>query len=903
MVINGEKSRFIPEDFSDFLLTKIEHFPKQRSPSVAAQNGMQFIRALDEELRRQFRTIIGELDVHIEQIHSPCANTVPNGFFGIFYRFFVQKHVANIINEDGNCKYLNKYAAIFPFPVSEELEQCDIDILEAIDDKLMAEMQTFLNKHFARVEIRPVCRKFFANILNCEQKNVPESAILAAVEGLDLKGLSGNCRGDGNFKKKLCFGNEECEYLKGYPRVNNTGVIRKRNFDTDQDVFCLENDNLRAVKNYFDNLPGIANALIDHEIHTELLGSHSLISNERVALNMHFRIKVYKPINEFYELIIYGALSPNSIERLVVYNAFSGEERSILMPSNKDAVLEFIRKYNKYDFSQTLPPEKFITWRFDECYYQGDSDDMESKTFPNGRHRNKTYHWVLENDKKLCQLVLRGEKSKYIPEDFFNFLSTKLEHFSISKPHYGDVNSFVKALDAEMRSQFRDIIGKFVVQTEQIHSPSVITVSNGFLGSFTRFFVRKHVANIRNTDGHREYVENCAAIFPFPISDELVRHDIHILNVIDDKLMAEMQTFLNEHFDRAEIGPVCRKFFANILNCRQKNVPEKTIVEAVKHLNLKGLPANNKDGKSSNDKSCFGNVKCEYLKTYPRVNDSGVSRHRKIYDMIVEVTKLYGKPCNVQAFKYQKDYLLKLPEINFYELYSLLNVDFLNSDRREYVYRFKKYLFFFINTLNNPSKPVFFIDDGLYECLLHYNTFKKSRDDVETLKFELSMLTLAHRRKQTFDVHRGNYCLDDNNLKNIKNYFDNFPDIANALPKHETPPGQLKGEGLVSTEQVKIDVCFRSKTTNVIADFFKYIMYGALSPNNIERLVIYNAFRGEETSILMPSNKQAIVEFVRKYNKYDFSQAQKPKNYHIWGQESYFRGDVANWDSKQKFRY
>ncbi|KAL6957869.1 hypothetical protein U1Q18_045918 [Sarracenia purpurea var. burkii] len=356
---------------------------------------------------------------------------------------------------------------------------------------------------------------------------------------------------------------------------------------------------------------------------------------------------------------------------------------------------------------------------------------------------------------------------------------------------------------------------------EQIHSPTIIELSNGFLGVFYHFFVKKHVANITNVDGRCRYLESFAAIFPFPVSDQVVRQHIDILNFIDDELLAEMQTYLNEHFDDVEIS-----------------------------FDVIGIDLKGTGDRKFNDNFCFSNRRCEYLKSYPRVNNSGVS-----------------------------------------------------SDRCEYVYRFKKYLFFFINALNHSSKPVFFIDDGLYECLLHYNTFKKSRNDVERLKFEISMLTLVYRRQQGFDVHRGNFCLDDDNLRNVKNYFDNYPGISNALVMHEIKTEVLECDAFVSTDRIVMDICFRSKFAILWQQFFEMIIYGALSPNNIERLVVYNAFVGQEMSIAMPSNKQAKIEFVRKHNKYDFSQTVPPERFIILEQERYYHGDVSKWDSKRNFRF
>ncbi|XP_065219167.1 uncharacterized protein LOC135844758 [Planococcus citri] len=534
------------------------------------------------------------------------------------------------------------------------------------------------------------------------------------------------------------------------------------------------------------------------------------------------------------------------------------------------------------------------------------SNELEKKTFPNGRHRNKTYLDVFETDREFCEMVLRGEKSRFIPDDFLNFLSSKMESVSLQNC-ISERNGihFVKAFDEEMAQDFRDIIGRPRINVEQVHPPCNGNHPNGFLGVFYHFFVQKHIANITNTDGYCKYLDSYAAIFPFPVIDRVVRQEIDILNSIDEDLFTEMQMFLNQHFDDVGIRSISAKFFDNIMNFRQKNVPEKAILAAVKGLNLKGLTNDNRSCENFNDKFYFANDRCEYLKTYPRVNHTGVLRYQTIYEMIVNVTKQYGKSCNSSPAKYEPKYLLKLPEINLYELYSLLNVNFLRSDRREYIYRFKKYLLFFVNALNNPAKPVFFIDEGLYDCLLYYSTYRKSRNDVERMKFELSMLTLAYRRKQSFDESqaRGTYNLNNTNLRDVKKYFDNFPGIANALVKNEILSNILESQAFVSTDRVAMDVCFRNAVRNQHKDFFELVIHGSLSPNNYRYLVIYNAYTGQETSIAMPSNKAAVVDFIKRYNKYDFSQVLPPEKFLTWGHECYYQGDVANWDSRRKLRY
>ncbi|KAL6957870.1 hypothetical protein U1Q18_045919 [Sarracenia purpurea var. burkii] len=116
---------------------------------------------------------------------------------------------------------------------------------------------------------------------------------------------------------------------------------------------------------------GVKNVSVMNEIaDNNVLECSVIVSTERIAMDICFRNKFRDSSRTFFKLIIYGALSPNDIERLVIYNAFIGQEISVRMPP-KDAIIKFIQKYNRYDFSQTVPAEKFITFEL-ERYYQGD---------------------------------------------------------------------------------------------------------------------------------------------------------------------------------------------------------------------------------------------------------------------------------------------------------------------------------------------------------------------------------------------------------------------------------------------------------------------------------------------------------------------------------------------------
>lgn len=527
---------------------------------------------------------------------------------------------------------------------------------------------------------------------------------------------------------------------------------------------------------------------------------------------------------------------------------------------------------------------------------------LDYKTFPNGRHRNKTYLQVFQNDEEFCKMVLKGGRSSFIPEDFKDFL-TRPTTSSLQGKIEEDEDILRTLTTGDHRSTLDKILGDIKVKVKQLHPPCN-KGSNGFIGKFHRVFIEKCVFNLTDTDGYHTFIDNYASVFPFHVSNEINRYRVKILDDFDEELWNEMQTFVNEHFDDVMIRSISHVFFANILNFKENNFSEGMLSKLLKNFNIEGLSMRNDE-----NKSFMGfrqtKEKCDYLKDFPRLSKHGAVVYNQLYNLFVSVSALYGEPCVVSADKYRFSYLTRLPEMNFYELYSLLNSKFLITNRREYVYRFQKYLFFFINALNSESKPVFFIDDVLFECMKSLRTFRKSRDDVFSLKRELAAMSVIARRREAFHNRHMSIDLDEVNLQHVKEYVLNFPNISTAAIKPTLDTNLWQKTVLLSTDDSCLDTCVSKKRRTNVKDFYELIFYAAFSPKDIKRLVIYNAFYGEECSIAMPEDKEALVDFVRTvYNNHDFSRplAPAPEKFLTHGREKYFQGDVANWDSRSVYK-
>lgn len=517
----------------------------------------------------------------------------------------------------------------------------------------------------------------------------------------------------------------------------------------------------------------------------------------------------------------------------------------------------------------------------------------ENTTFLEGRHKNRSYQQVFESDKQFCDSVMNSkESSKYYPADFKKFLLSKLaanercESNSMTvcerTPFY-----FLQALSADMKDEFRNIVGDHRVTVKEIHQPcNFETPTNGFLGVFYRFFVKKCVFNLQNKDGRCKFVEKYASVFPFTVSRVDCSRSLPVLQLFDDRFQRRLQKFLNRHFDNVLIEDIAPIFLSNIHKFRQQNFSENDAKRLTSLVKILQNGSFNGDGEHDKFRAFRrGNYINTYLTNFPRLNEAGVARYKNMYQTYKQITLLFHESevadCNKQQF-------MNLPEINCYEMFSLLDEEFFIDRFDSYIALFEKYVFFFVRALDADEKPVFFIDSVLFECLKSLNKFEKSREDVFDLQYEFAMLTLVYRRKQPVDSRRPDYTIDQTNLMNVKNYIENVPGIGTALVDHELANDLLECTIFLYFEDgTCFDFYFSKIKRTGLSDFHFSILCGALSPE-VKRLVIYNAYRGQESSLNMPADYEKLQEFIRRYNQCDFTAPLPAEKFITWGFEYCF---------------
>lgn len=524
---------------------------------------------------------------------------------------------------------------------------------------------------------------------------------------------------------------------------------------------------------------------------------------------------------------------------------------------------------------------------------------MAEHIFTHGRYKGKTYDHVYKEDRKFCQIALEAGPSSFVPENFIQFLLKQTQdlHLNGSVIKERGCPHFLKACTKEMLAELRRILDVVRIHEVQVHERCDRRLRpNGNLGVFYHFFIKKHVFNLTNVDGRCKYIENYASVFPFRVS-KTVATDAHlsIFDVLDldFEFKMEIQFFLDEHFDNVNFGDVCQLFLLNIYQFKETRFSSEDLVKSSACFQFGSEVSRVFDKFGSRVRHPATGV--GYLKTFPRLNRTGIERYKKLYDTLVSTMNFFKKSVLKLSRKYDDEYFAQLPEINFLELYSLLSKTFFSKSRKEYVKKFKKYIFFFVHALNSETNPVFFIDDGLFECLKSLQKFKKSREDVFELKYVLAMMTLVYRRKQPIDQNFTE--LNEQNLQHVKDYVQSLPNIESAIVDYEVRTNMLESTSLVTLEDVCLDACFRVFPRNSVNDFYDSILHAALSPKNVSKLIIYNAFLGVETWIKMPECKEKILEFIRTYNKYDFSVQLPPEKPFTWGFEKCFVPGTVHCDN------
>ncbi|XP_065226705.1 uncharacterized protein LOC135849963 [Planococcus citri] len=416
---------------------------------------------------------------------------------------------------------------------------------------------------------------------------------------------------------------------------------------------------------------------------------------------------------------------------------------------------------------------------------------------------------------------------------------------------------FEKQLPFEVRKCLKGLIGRenSDIVIRQVHGTNKDSPS-GFRGVFVKYFFKKVIHNLRNQIGRYDYAENFATVFPFKVLDRVpVQYDIEVMNVLDNDFYDQIQTFLDDHFDNVDAREICASFLSNVLHFKTTRFPEEALTERV--TSGEGIDTKN------------------YLSSFPRLSKEGIRWYRHLYDDYKNVCKIFDN-VDVSLDIYDDNYFQTLPESNFVDLYELLSKCLYAIRRKQYIERFKKYLFFFVHALGDDSNPVFFIDDVLFECLKSLRKFKTSPEDV-SLASEVAKLSLVHlRTKAQMDESANNsdiFRMESNVLLNIKTYVQSIPDIETAEIDVEYKTDYLHGWMLLRNRDTCYEMCYSKRKRNRIDDFISRILCGVLPPDDelIKYVVMYNSYTGEESRLEMPSNIENIRNFIRLSNKHDFT--------------------------------
>lgn len=516
---------------------------------------------------------------------------------------------------------------------------------------------------------------------------------------------------------------------------------------------------------------------------------------------------------------------------------------------------------------------------------------MGDQRFTCGRYKNRTFAEVASNDAEFCRAVLRTIGcSKYYPQDFKSYLLSlerPCERPSICE---NKVTSFLDKWDENMEAEFQQIIGLPEIEIKKVH-PQASGHPNGNLGVFIRLFVRKCIFNVQKVVASHYSVETFAAIFPFKVSKTVPMARLAVRELFDIEFYATIAAFMVRHFvDKCDSAVyIIHLFLRNIHHFRETYFDEDSLRE------LKRVVDDVLDPEKRFFVATYAN---DYLKQFPRPSQEGVERYvflRQTYNSLCEAFGCEG------LGDQSRRHIRMLPEINCYELLSLLEPDFYLEQRATYEKRFQKYLFFFIYALESTDNPVFFIDDPLYECLKAYVQYQRSPRIPDSLKQCIWLVTLVHRRSQPLDYlrHQGlNFYVDDQNLQDIRNYVEKYPGIETAVVDFSLPTSLAMLGISIVTEDTIFNVCYRNCEKSQVSDFYEGIIRALMCPVNIKKVTIYNAYTGVETSMLVPPRKREVLEFIRRYNNYDPTRPIPVESHFTRSLEPYFEESTIQWDDK-----
>ncbi|KAK7601774.1 hypothetical protein V9T40_009215 [Parthenolecanium corni] len=491
---------------------------------------------------------------------------------------------------------------------------------------------------------------------------------------------------------------------------------------------------------------------------------------------------------------------------------------------------------------------------------------MGDQKFTCGRYKNRTFEDIANEDADFCDAVLKSPVSnKYYPEEFKSYLLS-LGKTTVTSISAVNVTGFVSQWDEKIRAEFQQIIGSSDGSTIREVHPKSTGYSYGNLGVFIRFFIKKCIFNVQNANAVNLNIELFASIFPFKVSKTVPSVKLPVRKLFDKQFNGTIAKFMVHHFeDKCErADSYIDLFLANVNHFRMTFFNEGSMQR------LKKAMASQLDL----DSSPFGMTGgipyiSDYLKKFPRLNQKGVARYKLLRRMYNKLCTTFGQEDLGEQSPRQ---IRMLPEINCYELFSLLEPDFFVDQRAKYVERFLKYLFFFIYAVeNSENHPLFFIDDPLYECLKGYAEYRDSRQVPENLKLCIWKMALVYRRYQEVENDKSSvqFEVDDENLQNIRNYMENFPAIETAIVDFRLPTDLLVLGISVVTTDTTFRMYYRKTDRSNLSDFHEDIIRALMCPMDIKKAIIYNAFTGVEASLIVPPLKTEIWEFVRRYNEYN----------------------------------
>ncbi|XP_065226692.1 uncharacterized protein LOC135849954 [Planococcus citri] len=519
--------------------------------------------------------------------------------------------------------------------------------------------------------------------------------------------------------------------------------------------------------------------------------------------------------------------------------------------------------------------------------YHPEVDTYGSRTLETESGQIITFDEAFHNAEYVKKALDR--ESEDVPIEFTMFVLRKM---AVKEK---DFRSFQAALPPQAYEYLEKLIGSDACHMNQVHSKS--TYKNGkpssFRGALTKIFCKKVICNVAKNQKDAHY-DRLAAIFPFKVSKDVPKGELKIFEKFDDDFYAEVQFFLNRHFENVDARKMSELFLLNIWNFRLKYFPAKLLLERLEN------PGVQHD---------------DYLSKFPRLHPGGVDQFKflyreftnamkenEIYENCDKYFQTLPETCYAFADLYSffvedcdDEYFQTLPEKNFEDLYSFFeHENFFDNNRSVYMRRFRKYLFFFVHALSmHPiPNPVFFIDDLLFECLKSLRRYKTCEEYV-FMRDDLTRITILHYR---MDLDRsescGQYYLNNDTLERIKNYI--LKSVVGGDPATKNPQLNVKYKtDLLTwmpfrTDDDCFNVCYSSNCEyeTRIKDFLERVLCSVLCPDNepVKCIVGYNAFKGIELRYYLPNDIESLRNFIRLCSTCDVTNEplNDPNNVYIW---------------------